>query len=108
MNSRIIKICLLSIFLVVKSFAKFRNSRPEVWYTNYPIWANYTEVDRTHHSIKLAWEPVQNNGFHYVTEIERCTRNDEYLRGSKLVMYPSGNQMNHTYFYDNFLLDEFW
>lgn len=100
---------LLSI-LTVKAVvqAKFRKTLPEVWYTNFPIWANYTEVNRTHESIKVAWEPVQNNGFHYVTEIERCVRNETYLRQSKLSLYPSGNHMNHTYFYDNFVLDEFW
>ena len=65
-------------------------------------------MNRTHESIKLAWEPVQNSGFHYVTEIERCPRNDTHLRSTKLALYPSGNHMNHTYFYENFLLDEFW
>lgn len=65
-------------------------------------------MNRTHESIKVAWEPVQNNGFHYVTEIELCPRNDAYLRESKLALYPSGNHMNHTYFYENFVRDEFW
>ena len=65
-------------------------------------------MNRTHSTIKVAWEPVQNSGFHYLTEIERCPRNDDYLRSTKLSMYPSGNHMNHTYFYENFVLDEYW
>lgn len=100
---------LLSILVVANvAEAKFRSTKPPVWYTNFPIWANYTEMNRTHESIKVAWEPVQNNGFHYVTEIELCPRDDEYLRSTKLALYPSGNHMNHTYFYENFLLDEYW
>ena len=43
--------------------AKFRETLPEVWYSNaqeqnFPIWSNYTEMNRTHESIKIAWEPV--------------------------------------------------
>ena len=38
--------------------AKFRSSLKETWSSDYPIWANYTEVNRTHESIKVAWEPV--------------------------------------------------
>jgi len=37
---------------------KFRNSREDLWYTNFPIWKDYTEVNRTHESIEIAWEPV--------------------------------------------------
>lgn len=80
-----------TLILTVFVESKFRASRVDKWYTERPIWQNYTEVNRTHESIKVAWEPVQNSGFHYVTEIERCERNDTYLRSTKLVMYPSGN-----------------
>ena len=97
---------LLTIQLGVSG--KFRDSREDLWYTDFPLWQNYTEVNRTHESIKIAWEPVQNSGFHYVTEIERCERNESHLRKSKLAIYPSGNHMNHTYFYENFVLDDFW
>ena len=37
---------------------KFRSSKEDAWYTNFPIWKNYTEVNRTHESIEIAWEPV--------------------------------------------------
>ena len=35
-------------------------------------------------------------------------RNETHLRQSKHAIYPSGNHMNHTYFYTNFVLDEYW
>ena len=71
------KLAILFFIMMLKGIeAKFRDSRPDVWYTNFPIWANYTEMNRTHESIKVAWEPVQNSGFHYVTEIEKCLKDD--------------------------------
>lgn len=49
-----------------------------------------------------------NSGFWYLTEIEHCSLNQTNLRKTKLVLYPSANHMNHTYFYENYLKDEFW
>ena len=108
LSKSIMAVIVFSMMLSQMTEAKFRDSREDLWYTERPLWANYTEVNRTHESIKIAWEPVQNSGFHYVTQVERCMRNETHLRQSKHAIYPSGNHMNHTYFYTNFVLDEYW
>ena len=62
----------------------------------------------TETTIRPSWIPVINSGFDYLTEIEDCYRDIDYMRSKKFAMYPSSNHINHTYFYENYLLDIFW
>ena len=59
------RLSLATIFLlqVLSVFARFRNTREEVWYDSKeqcsgPCWANYTEVSQTDYSIEIAWIPL--------------------------------------------------
>ena len=81
------------------------DDRPQEWFDN-PLWGNYTEFNISDTSIMISWRSPYNSGFHYATMIEKCERNEDTLYKTKLALYPS--QMNHTFFYQNFLKDKYW
>ena len=56
--------------------------------------------------IRLAYRTPYNSGFHYTTEIEKCTRNDTALQSHKISLYPTWT--NSDYFYETFVTDMFW
>lgn len=101
----IVTLMTVQVCSVFRDASVEEGGRPEQWFDD-PLWANYTEFNVTDTSIKLAWRSPYNSGFHYNTQIEKCTRNDTALRASKLALYPTWT--NHTYFYENFITDEYW